>query len=238
MKYYLGGYYLIKPKRRTTASKGENPIYSCSDCINDNLVDAWSYSWTTENDKYVVEAKETFKLSDKDIAAIRAWVDNKHNENKLGWLNVFTDLPTAIEYQSTFFQHQTDIQLLALYFDEQERNALLDEFRPQKTGYGEIGLSITLLKGIEENPEEKVLGFDYIGIEDGGDFHSFHCHDLGPKLSSKFHLTLNNLGLFEDCNNSDQVLDYLNDEKNGCEPVPWFITKTKLVPIKSKSQIH
>jgi hypothetical protein len=64
MKYYLGGYYLIKPKRRSTASKGENPIYSCSDCINDNLVDAWSYSWTTENDKYVGEAKETFKLSD------------------------------------------------------------------------------------------------------------------------------------------------------------------------------
>lgn len=82
---------------------------------------------------------------------------------------------------------------------------------------------------MEEQDNEEFLGYDYIGIEVSGDFHSFHCHDLGKEFSEKFNLTINNYNLFESDINSKQVLNYLNNEKNGCSPVPWHIVKTKLV---------
>ena len=228
-KYYLGGYYLTVLKPKNFGVDKDAIIYTCSECINDNLVDAWSYNWAMGGDKQAKEAKENFQLSDSQINSIRTWVDNKHNENKLGWINVFTDLETAFEYKSNFFSHLNDIKVMALCFDESERADFLDKFRHQIEKMGEIGLRLTLLKGVEEADNDKFLGYDYIGIEIGGSFHTFHCHDIGNELSSKFGLTLNEFGLFDSDINSKQVLNYLNDENNGCEPVPWFIAKTKLV---------
>lgn len=228
-KYYLGGYFLTRLVPMNFGTYSEAMIHTCSKCINDHLVNIWSYSWTTDNDEQAEEAKENFQLSNKEIDLIRTWVDKNHNEHKLGWVNVFTDLETALEYKTMFFSHLDDIKIFALYFNERERADLLDEFKPQSTGMGEIGLRLTLLKGIEETSNDQFLGFDYIGIEFSGDFHTFHCHDLGREFSNKFKLNLNEYGLFDSDMNSDQVLAYLNDESNGCEPVPWFVAKTKLV---------
>lgn len=122
-----------------------------------------------------------------------------------------------------------DIKIFALYFESGERADILEEFKPQSSELGEIGLRLALLKQTEEQDNEQLLGYDYIGIEIGGSFHTFHCHDIGKALSDKFGLTLNEYGLFESNKNSKNVLDYLNNEENGCEPVPWFIVKTKLV---------
>jgi len=231
VKFYLGGYYLIRLKPQKSGS--ENIIYTCSECFNDNLVDCWAYTWTNNNDEQAALAKEKFQLSDSQIYSIRTWVDNKHTENKLGWLNVFTDLETALEYKNNFFSHINDIKIIALYFNDIERNDILNEFKPQNEKMGEIGLRLTLQKKIEERTDELFLGFDYIGIGIGGDFHTFHCHDIGIELSDKFDLILNEFGLFDSDNNSSQILEYLNDENNGFESDPWFLAKTKLV-IKEK----
>lgn len=228
-KYYFGGYYLTKLKPKSYGDDEGGFIYTCSECINDHILDIWSYSWTTANNKQIDEIKKNYQFTDQKIDEIRNWLDNKFNDNKIGFLNVFTDFETAIEYKDRFFSQLDDIKIFALYFDAKEREDILEEFKPQSEKMGEIGLRLTLLKEIEENKNEVFIGFDYIGIEIGGSFHTFHCHDIGKELSDKFGLTLNNFGLFDSDVNSKQVLDYLNDEENGCEPVPWFIVKTKLV---------
>ncbi len=228
-KYYLGGYYLTRLRPKSYGEEIGSFIYTCSECVNDHILDIWSYSWTTDNNNELNEIKTNYKFTDTQIDDIRIWVDNKFNDNKIGFLNVFIDLETAIEYKNKFFAKFNDIKILALYFDSNERADILEEFKPQSEKNGEIGLRLTLLKELEEQENEQILGYDYIGIENGGSFHTFHCHDIGKELSDKFGLTLNSFGLFDSNANSKQVLDYLNDEENGCEPVPWFIVKTKLV---------
>ena len=228
-KYYFGGYYLLKFRPKNFGNDKGTHIYTCSDCINDNLVDVWSYSWTTSKDEHIKETRENYKLSDTEIDTIRTWIDKKHNESKVGWLNIFTDIETVLEYKNRFFSHLNDIKILALYFDEDERKEILEEFKPQTEKMGEIGLRLVLLKGIEETDNDIFLGYDYIGIEQCGSFHTFHCHDIGKELSDKFDLILNEFGLFNNEINSKQVLDYLNDENTGVEPVPWFIAKTKII---------
>ena len=203
-------------------------IYTCSDCINDHLVNVWAI-WTDSDE----ELCEQFKLIPSQIQPIKIWVDNNFNEKKIGW-NVFTNLETALEYKRTFFSHLNDIKMMALYFDKDERADILNKFKPSEEPDGGIGLLLTLLNEVEEKEGEeadndKFLGFDYIGIGINGSFHSFHCHGMGKELSDKFNLTLNEFGLFDSNINSKQVLDFLNDESNGCEPCPWFIAKIKLV---------
>ncbi len=228
-KYYLGGYYLTKLRPKNYGTETGNLIFTCSECINDHLLDIWSYSWTTDNNKELDEIKRNYQFSDNQIHEIRNWVDNKYNDNKIGFLNVFTDLETVFEYKSKFFSHLNDIKIFALYFDQDERADILEEFKPQSEKNGELGIRVTLLKDLKEQDNEEFLGYDYIGIESGGSFHSFHCHDIGKELSNKFNLTINDFNLFDNDTNSKQVLNYLNDEENGYEPVPWYIVKTKLV---------
>ena len=228
---YLGGYYLLKLGPVNFGSKLDTFAYTSSDCINDNLVNPWAYSWTRGNTKQTKEAKENFRLADESIAAIRTWIDKKVEDNKLGWINVFTEIESAFEYERTFFSYLDDVNLFALYFAENDTAAIIEEFKPRSEKEGEIGIFQILSKHINEKEDENetLVGYDLIGIEDGGDFHSFHCHDLGNELSEKFGLTLNNFGLFDSCNDWKPVLDYLNNDDNVCEPVPWFVAKTKLV---------
>lgn len=231
MTNYLGGYYLIKLKPLKFGSRIDSLVYSCSDCINDNLVETWAYSWTTDNDTQIESIKSDYLISDKAISEIRKWVDEEHNEKKIGWPDLFADLETASVYRQKFFFHLTDLKLFAIYFNERETESFINEFKPKGEKEDEIGLYQLLSKKIveKENSNERTIGYDLIGVEFGGDFHTFHCHDIAEELADKFGLKINDFGLFENCNDWTPVLDYLNDEENGCEPVPWFVVKTKLV---------
>lgn len=231
MNSYLGGYYLVKTRPLTFGAKENDTVYTASECINNSLVSAWSYPWIQGSDKETEAAVEAFGLDDHQIVEIRKWIDHKSEKKKLEWINVFSEAETAREYHRAFFAKKDDINLFALYFDEAEAKDIIEELKPEWENYGEPGLYVVLSKQVADidKKDETLIGYDLIGIEDGGGFHTFHCHDLGAELSEKFGLTLNAYGLFDAHDNWKPILDYLNDDENGCEPVPWFVAKMKLV---------
>lgn len=233
MSHYLGGCYLVKLRPLDFGTSRDEIVYTASDCINDNLINPWAYSWTKGINKETKEAIRKFGLADDTVFEIRKWIDLRHKENKIGWINVFSEIETAREYQRKFFPDVDNVELFALYFGENEANDIIEEFRPQSKDLGEIGLYQMLLKQIAEidRPDEALMGYDLVGIEGGGDFHSFHCHDIGPELSERFGLAMNQYGLFDAKDDWSPVLEYLNSEECGCEPVPWFVAKTKLVGV-------
>jgi len=229
--YYLGGYYLIKERPMNFGSFKSETVCTCSNCINDSLIENWSYSWTTDNNSQIENIKQEYQISDEVVASIRQWVDQAFQNKRIGWINLFLDLETANEYKNKFFSHLPNIKIIAIYFTDPEIEALLSEFHPQHENLGSIGLIDNLSKKIleKESSTEIFIGFDVIGIEPDGSFHTFYCHDISNDLIKRFGLTINKYVLFEDIKNRQPVLDFMNDEQNGFEPVPWFICKAKLV---------
>lgn len=228
--YYFGGYYLVKLR---PAGYGEDPgrfMYTCSECINDPLLDAWSYGWTSDRDKQIDTVKSTFRFSGDQVDEIRDWVNDQYSRGQIGWTSVFMNLETALAYKSRFFAHVSDLAILALYFDPDERTDILEEFKPQSETMGEIGLRLSLLQKTTEQANEAFLGYDYIGIDIGGGFQTFHCYGLAAELSDRFGLSINKYGLFDSDMDSKQVLGYLNEEANNPGQVPWFLAMVKLVP--------
>jgi hypothetical protein len=69
------------------------------------------------------------------------------------------------------------------------------------------------------------LGYDFIGIECFGSFHSFYCHDITKTLTDQFSLILNGNGLFNKPDKPNEIREYLNDPRTGLEPVPWYVVK-------------
>jgi hypothetical protein len=233
MPFYHAGYYLMKLRPIGFGSQVSKQIFTCSTCINDSLLDFWSYSWATPRDSDK-EEMEGLELTDEKIKSLREWVDKAFENKRIGWPNLFRDLETLREYSDRFFPEISGKQIISIYFSKPESADLLSEFKPKKENFGTVGLYDGLQKMVPEETltEEKFIGFDIIGIEGNGDFHSFHCHDISGDLIERFHLTKNQYGLFEDTRDWQPVVDYMNAEETGCEPVPWYFCKLKLVTEK------
>ncbi|MGD9588872.1 MAG: hypothetical protein AB7Q37_02600 [Pyrinomonadaceae bacterium] len=236
MIYYLGGYYLVLLRPTSFGASPGRLINTASECLSENLIGHWAYPWDKPARKDSAGAEAALNLEKSKVDAIREWVGAKTTANSIGWQSVFLDVQTAIEYRERFFPDLDGVSLLGLYFSENESAEILNEFKPESKGSGEIGIYQMLLKQLPEveGSRQKLLGFDLVGIEYGGDFHSFHCHDMAGELSNRFGLVLNRFGLFNEVSDWQPVLDYMNDEETGCEPVPWFAVKVKLIDLKAE----
>lgn len=216
--------------------KGTN-VYTCSTCLNDSYFDTWSISWSSNGNSGLKEAKEEFNLTSSQIKEIQSWADHKFEDKKIGWICTFSNFETLSEYKSKFFNTSEDYQIFSINFPETEKDELIEVFLIKEKKIGAIGLCDNLQRQIPEltDGSEKVIGYDLIGIEQSGDFHSFHCHDLSSSLVEKFNVQINQYGLIDNDHNWESLVEYMNDEENGFEPVPWFFVKVKMVEEKKKS---
>lgn len=227
--HYNGGYYLIKRKPIDFGADKNKVVGTCSRCINFSIFDNWCLSWM--NDKLDNEEKKELELTEEKIHEIQNWTDSRFNNGS----NVFPDLKTAQEFKYNFFKSRNDIEIFALYFPETDTDCLIQEFaegqNTKEFNYnnGDFGLRNNLSKRTEERDDinEEFLGYDFIGVECDGSFHSFYCHDITKTIIDKFTLTLNTNGLFNEPERPNEIREYLNDPETGLEAVPWYIVKVK-----------
>ena len=69
MKYYFGGYYLIKPREANFGGIKNKKILTCSSCINDTLIDSWAISWATPIEPQTKLIREEFEINDEKLRA-------------------------------------------------------------------------------------------------------------------------------------------------------------------------
>ena len=73
------------------------------------------------------------------------------------------------------------------------------------------------------------MGYDFIGVEASGSFHTFYCHGITQTLIDKFDLKLNDFGLFDEPKDPTSIREYLNTPNAPVVQVPWYIVKVKLI---------
>ncbi|NET34866.1 MAG: hypothetical protein F6K19_23055 [Cyanothece sp. SIO1E1] len=136
MRKYLGGYFLLKPKLIDFGKLKGKTVKTCSSCINDPLLDSWSLSWSNSSGYEFDQLKNEFNIDSEKLAKIRFWADQKFEEKKIGWVEVFQDLETVTEYSNSFFSHLPEKEILKLVFSEEESNSFIELFKPQKSTDG------------------------------------------------------------------------------------------------------
>jgi hypothetical protein len=225
--YYFGGYFLVMTNPIAFGQDNAKIALTCSGCINTTVFDFWCISWT--NTKIDPKQKNQLGLTNEKIVEIQGWTDDKINKGLIQWGNAFPDLETAVTLKKLFFSDLDNIDIYSIYLSETDAALLIEDFRTESNNNVDYSLRHNLLKRITEtqNPNEEFLGFDMIGVERDGGFHSFYCHDITQELINKFSLDINEYGLFSTIPKPDLVREYLNAEETGLEPVPWYIAKTK-----------
>ena len=224
--YYLGGYFLIKNKLFGGSPDTNGIVQTCSGCINTLVFDYWC--WSPANDRLTENEKADLGLDAQKIREIQAWTGNKYNNGKLRWGDVFSDLETVREFKNLFFTSRDDLYIQAIYLSEPDTQSLIADFDHEEVNGGRFSIWQNLSDKIREVPDssEELFGYDLIGLETGGSFHSFHCHGIGKELAGRFGLTLNQHGLFNHIPDSQTIRSYLNSGTALVEPVPWYVAKT------------
>ncbi len=230
VQYYLGGYQIIKLKPLNYGTLKGEIVHTCSSCINFSIFDSWCQSWTTDNlsDK----DKAVLNLNENKIKEIQQWT----NENFDNIPNLFPNLEYAKEFKNKFLSKSNDLEIYSINFSEKDTNLLIDDFRENfhnndyNYNNGNFCLRNNLLKKTHEKNDEILLGYDIIGVECDGSFHSFHCNDMSSILEQKFNLILNEYKLFDEIKNLKELRHFLEDD-NYFEPVPYYICKVKKINI-------
>ncbi len=225
MNYFQAGYFLVKLNEEYFGTVSTRKLCTASTCINDSFLDTWAFSWVVDTDRAALA--QELEISQDKITDLQNWAELNMEENKIGWPNVFYALDALIDFKNTFFQSRKDLVSLGLFFSETEARDLMDEFEPITKQDGEIGLSHALRQKVPENQDGEFIGYDLIGIEMSGDFHTIHCHGLEEEFAHKFGIEFLDNGLIKSCDDWESLTDYCNDPSNGLEPVPWFYCKVK-----------
>ncbi|WP_036042473.1 hypothetical protein [Leptospira alstonii] len=226
MKYHLLGYYLIQLKKLNYGSLVDREIYTCSTCLNSSLMDNFARSWTCSEED-TINACKSFAIDLQTIQEIQSWTYLKDIEGQTQYIEAFSSKEAAREYKNTFFAHLNKIHLLGVYLPESEAKKLIEDFNPNSPHCGEIGIRKIIRREEVESELGKIVGFDLIGVEMSGNFHSLQCHDLEGEFKKEFKVEFNDFGLIKSEEHWEKLVEYANDEKNGCEPVPWYFAKLK-----------
>ena len=227
--YYTAGYYVLKVLLQDQAWLHGKSVVTCSSCINQLAFDYWCFGWGSKPSAKDIKELD---LSEDQINSITKWTNDRYRKEEIAFDRVFPTLELASEYKSEFFPGRQDISIYCIDFPESDRIRLINDFAPGvKNGYdksdGKIGLRQNLLKGKKTLEDDRIhfLGFDLIGVEVDGGFHSFHCHCIYNILESQFGLKMNDHGLFDDIPDPESLRHYLNEPDTPVEDVPWYIVK-------------
>ena len=225
--YYSAGYFIVQPKPLDFGTEKGKITHTCSDCINTLVFDFWCMSFADMN--LTEKNIQTLQLTKEKIQDIRNWTDLHFNDGLIGYGSALPSLDLALSFKNIFFEHISNVGIYSIYFSESETIRFLEDFKNDL----EFSMKDNLLKKhIEINTsEEHFIGYDFIGIDAGGSFHSFYCHDIAIKLTEKFSLKRNLYGLFEAIHFENEIIQYLNAQETGLTPVPWYIVKVKQITL-------
>ncbi|MBW8359148.1 MAG: hypothetical protein K0M63_05010 [Weeksellaceae bacterium] len=224
--YYLGGYNIIKIKPINFGTLRGKISHTCSSCINFSVFDSWTQSWV--NQKLNDVQKSELKLNDKKILEIQNWTDSKFQN----LANLFPNLELAEEFKDLFLNNVSDIEIYSINFSEKDTNLLINDFDENykaseyNFNNGDFILRKNLMKKTPENPKEKFLGYDLIGVDCDGSFHSIICYN-SDEIENKFGLKLNKNGLYDTVNETTEFRDYLTEKI--FDPLPAYICKVNKV---------
>lgn len=224
--HYLGGYNIIKLRPMNFGVLQGKISHTCSSCINFSIFDSWTQSWAKQDlDKTL---KDELDINEEKIKEIQKWTEAKFDN----LANLFPTLRDAKEFRNLFLKDIPDLEIYSINFSKKDTNLLIEEFaegfhaNDYNYNNGDFVLRKNLLNKIPENSNEKFIGFDLIGVECDGSFHSFLCSNASEKLNNQFGLELNEFGLYDEISDTPELRELLRDE-NYFEPVPYYICKVK-----------
>jgi len=161
----------------------------------------------------LADVPEELKLTESGFEDLRSWVDRSLASSDLGWPNVFLNLRAAREFKHRFMHAVPGVHLIGLVIATDDA----EEFIPD---YETSGLGMIVPRRLPPDDAGLFLGYDVLGVEYAGDFHTFSCNGLAPDYVGKLGITFNAYGLIPDQDQALAAAEYTFAMKRALSPCP------------------
>jgi hypothetical protein len=223
VEFYLGGYYLIEGSPIENWMSHEllpSQIFTPSSCICNLHPEDICLSWMNGEDKVRAAYRKKLGITKKQFIELQGDVDALFNQEKYGWLQVFSEIKEARKYYQNWLVDIPNIKLVAIAVNGEHRNIFLNEEKQEGENAGSYGIWQILKKKQPIDITQGLLGYEVLGFEMGG-FHSFICNSLENEFSEKLGISLNNHGLIQKYSEASKAADYTQMPSVGSEPALW-----------------
>lgn len=192
-------------------------VLTASPCLAVIGPGPWGFSWVTDDGTSALD-RERFGLANGREKEVGTWLDVQRKDGNYGWPNLFLDLPTARSFLRNF-QPTGDLVLIGLGLPVAALEPLLSDYS-EKIRARE-GFLVGLQRGLPLAPNGMERGYEILGEEHGGSFHSWHCNNLAPVVSRELGVTVNQYGLIADYPSAMRATEIVRRPETGAEPVAW-----------------
>ena len=201
-----------------------------STCIVESYPDQWALPGVKTKPDELRQIRESLSLDESGLEELRCWVERALDEGNIGWPNVFFSLRAARELRSRFLGALQDSRLLGLSI---AKDLAAEFIREQRDGAPSV--STMVARGIPLAQCSPPLGFDVLGAEYGGSFHTFSCNGLERAFAEKLGIKLNSYGLIDEYSAAVAACEYANRDDVGAEPVAWYPFRVDDYPLESRA---
>lgn len=160
-------------------------------------------------------------LTAASFHTLQVQVDSAFEAERFGWPNVWLDRASAEWFYRHYLAAVPHIRLLAAALPAAYVDGFLQHHAPAP-GFGASGLYQLISRRIELADSGRVLGYEILGVEEGGSCHSFLCNYLEVPYRQELEVRFNDHGLIDDYSVAVHATDYTNLATTGAEPVPWY----------------
>ncbi|MEI7768528.1 MAG: hypothetical protein WCI67_01005 [Chloroflexales bacterium] len=235
MDHIIGGYFLVEGRAHppwATLPHLPDRFWSISGCIAALHPHIHLLAWTHKTPEEVATLKGTMHLSDATLADATTAATDAFDAGHLGWPSVWLDPTHAQAFYASHLRHLDHLKLLGIALPEVYADQALQEYTPASAQMGETGVYTMLRRGQRLSAGASLRGYEILGSEIGGDFHSFACNGLEAAYTDTLAITLNAHGLIAAYDDAVQAASYTNRDSTGAEPglwLPWLVFEASLV---------
>lgn len=195
-------------------------LLTLSSCLTDFFPDAWAIEWASYSEAERIAAAAKVGVRANDIPMLIRFATDALDSGRLGWPCVWQSSSAALEAITKFDCSPMEFAILELGIPVDVVEELLNELAPNPCE-GELGLYTCLRKNEPLDVAATSVGWELLGVEHGGQFHSWLCNSLQDALAAATGAKPGPFGLLE-TEHDARALDALIANGLGAEPVPWF----------------
>jgi hypothetical protein len=222
-KLISGGFYVTRTISRP-AGLGDvllpARLITLTSCLTEFLPDLWALDWTSCSTDERIAAVKKLGVPEELLPTLKNSATDALNRGDLGWPCVWQSASAARAALELVKGAPVELVVLELGVPEDAAAMLLAELAP-RTGEAESGFLKKLISASSLEPRSVPLGWEVLGAEDGGSFHSWLCNSLHDDASAKLNVRPGPLGLLEAEDDAAAIVELIEGGL-GAEPVPWF----------------
>jgi hypothetical protein len=178
--------------------------------------------WVRSSDEQRTADIEALGLTATQLESVATWIGEQHGLGTWGWPHVLRSLATARAFVRKFGPDASDLQVLLPALPDAMVDAYLaDHPVSSNPRFATNGVEEAIRRRERPAPGGTRLGYELLGDEDDGDFHSWYCNDLEPLVHQQLGISVNQFGLIDDLDAAVGAAELLMQDDVGAEPVWW-----------------